>query len=176
MIRKVFKKSSRSSKFDEYIKKYNISTEFMAVNRKMVSRAMLVGFFIAFIPMPFQMVAVLAFLPFFRFNALIGMAIVWITNPFTMPFIYYIEYITGNALLMRKGIGNVELSMTWFSDNLDNIFVPLYTGALFYSVISALLFYYLINWLWIVSVRKDRDSKRSERGEIVSECTEGTSE
>ena len=162
MIRKVFKKSSRNRKFDEYIKKYKISTEFMAVNRKMVSRAMLVGFFIAFIPMPLQMLAVVAVLPFFRFNALIGIAIVWITNPITMPFIYYVEYLTGNVLLMQEGIADVELSMEWFSENLDNIFIPLYTGALFYSFVSAIFFYYLVNWLWIVSVRSDRSRKQDK--------------
>jgi uncharacterized protein len=161
MIRNIFKKTKKSNKFDEYIKKYNISTEFMSVNRKMVSRAMLVGFFIAFIPMPLQMVAVVAVLPFFRFNALIGIAIVWITNPITMPMIYYVEYLTGNVLLMREGIGEVEITLEWFSTHIDDIFIPLYTGALFYSTISALFFYYLVNWLWINSVRNERESKKS---------------
>jgi len=161
MIRNAFKKTKTSGKFDKYIKKYNISTEFMSVNRKMVSRAMLVGFFVAFIPMPMQMVAVLAFLPFFKFNALIGMAIVWITNPFTMPIIYYIEYLTGNALLMQESSIDIEITMEWFSEHLDDIFIPLYTGALFYSTISAIFFYYLVNWLWIISVRKEHRSKRS---------------
>jgi uncharacterized protein (DUF2062 family) len=161
MIRNIFKKTKKSNKFDEYIKKYNISTEFMSINRKMVSRAMLVGFFVAFIPMPMQMVAVLAFLPFFKFNALIGMAIVWITNPVTMPIIYYIEYLTGNFLLMQDSVHNVEISLEWFSTHLDDIFVPLYVGALFYSVISAIFFYYLVNWLWIVSVHKERNKKKS---------------
>ncbi|MEA3522891.1 MAG: DUF2062 domain-containing protein [Campylobacterota bacterium] len=161
MIRNIFKKTKKSNKFDKYIKKYNISTEFMSVNRKMVSRAALVGFFVAFIPMPLQMVAVIAVLPFFKFNALIGIAIVWITNPFTMPIIYYVEYITGNALLMRDSTLDIEISIKWFSENLDAIFIPLYTGALFYSTLSAIFFYYLVNWLWVVSVRKERKDKKS---------------
>ncbi len=160
MIRNVFKKSKKSNKFDEYIKKYNISIDFMHINRKMVTRAMLVGFFIAFIPMPMQMVAVLAFLPFFKFNALIGMAIVWVTNPVTMPIIYYIEYLTGNFILMRDDIKDVEITLEWFSEHLDDIFIPLYTGALFYSITSAIFFYYLVNWLWIVSVRKERENRK----------------
>jgi uncharacterized protein (DUF2062 family) len=127
----------------------------------MVSRAMLVGFFVAFIPMPMQMVAVLAFLPFFKFNALIGMAIVWITNPFTMPIIYYVEYLTGNMLLMQENSLDIKITMEWFSEHLDDIFIPLYTGALFYSTISAIFFYYLVNWLWIISVRKEYRSRRS---------------
>ncbi|MEA1920149.1 MAG: DUF2062 domain-containing protein [Campylobacterota bacterium] len=161
MIRNIFKKTKQSHKFKDYIEKYNISTEFLNVNRKMVSRAMLVGFFIAFIPMPLQMVAVLAVLPFFKFNALIGIAIVWITNPVTMPMIYYVEYITGNALLMQESLQGIEISVDWFLEHLDDIFIPLYVGALFYSTVSAIFFYYLVNWLWIVSVRKAHRSKKS---------------
>ncbi len=164
MIRKLFKKSKTSSKFDEYIKKYNIANEFLAVNRKMVSRAMLVGMFIAFIPMPLQMVAVVAVLPFFRFNALIGIAMVWITNPFTMPAIYYIEYITGNALLGQPNLHGIELTLEWFSTNLDAIFIPLYVGALFYSTLFAVLSYYLVNWLWIESVTKERENRKRDNG------------
>lgn len=161
MIRNIFKKTNKSHKFKDYIEKYNISTEFMTVNRKMVSRAMLVGFFIAFIPMPLQMVAVVAVLPFFKFNALIGIAIVWITNPITMPMIYYIEYLTGNVLLMRDGIDGIKITLEWFTAHIDDIFIPLYTGALFYSTISAVFFYYLVNWLWIHSVRSERQNRKS---------------
>ena len=159
MIRNIFKRTKKSDRFDEYIKKYNISMQFMSINRKMVSRAMLVGFFVAFIPMPMQMVAVLAVLPFFKFNALIGISLVWITNPVTMPIIYYVEYLTGNFILMRDDIQDVQITLEWFSENIDNIFIPLYTGALFYSTVSAIFFYYLVNWLWIVSVRKEQKSK-----------------
>jgi uncharacterized protein (DUF2062 family) len=121
----------------------------------------LVGFFVAFIPMPMQMVAVLAVLPFFKFNALIGISLVWITNPVTMPIIYYVEYLTGNFILMRDDIQDVQITLEWFSENIDNIFIPLYTGALFYSTVSAIFFYYLVNWLWIASVRKEQKSKNS---------------
>lgn len=162
MIRKIFKKNNGPTRFDQYIQKYNISAQFLAINRKMVSRAVLVGFFIAFIPMPLQMVAVVALLPFYRFNALIGIAIVWITNPLTMPAIYYVEYLTGNFLLMQPSLHNIELTLEWFSNNFDKIFVPLYVGALFYSVTFSIFFYYMINWLWIDSVYKERKKKKEE--------------
>ncbi|MBN2895493.1 MAG: DUF2062 domain-containing protein [Campylobacterales bacterium] len=161
MIRKIFKNNS-SRRFDEYIQKYKISTQFLAVNRKMVSRAVLIGFFIAFIPMPMQMVAVVALLPFFRFNALIAIAIVWITNPLTMPAIYYVEYLTGNFLLMQPGVHDIELSITWFSENIEEIFIPLYVGALFYSTLFSVGFYYLVNWLWIDSVQKERKNRKND--------------
>jgi len=162
MIRKVFKNKSSSPKLNALMKKYKIPPELLKVNRKMVSRAVLVGMFIAMIPMPMQMLAVVLVAPFFRFNVPIGVSLVWITNPFTMPVIYYVEYITGNFLLMQKGVHNIELTMGWFKDNIADIFIPLYVGTAFYSVVFSIGGYYLINWLWKLSVHNEK-KKREER-------------
>ena len=161
MIRKVFKKKKSNPKLDAIMKKYKIPRDLLSVNRKMVSRAILVGLFIAMIPMPLQMLAVVLISPFFRFNVPIGVSLVWITNPFTMPVIYYIEYMTGNFLLMREGVNDIELTMQWFTDNIGSIFVPLYVGTLFYSVVLSLGGYYLVNWLWILSVESARNEKKN---------------
>jgi len=159
MIRKVFKKNKSNPKLDAIMKRYKIPPELLSVNRKMVSRAILVGIFIAMIPMPMQMLAVILVAPFFRFNVPIGVSLVWITNPFTMPVIYYIEYLTGNFLLMQEGVQNIELTMDWFTQNIGDIFVPLYVGTAFYSVILSVGGYYLVNWLWILSVHKEKKDK-----------------
>ena len=163
MIRKVFKKNKSNPKLDAIMKKYKIPKDLLSVNRKMVSRAILVGLFIAMIPMPMQMLAVILIAPFFRFNVPIGVSLVWITNPFTMPVIYYIEYITGNFLLMREGISNIELTMQWFTDNIGSIFVPLYVGTLFYSVVLSVGGYYLVNWLWILSVEAANKKRKNNK-------------
>ena len=159
MIRKVFKKKKSNSKLDAILQKYKIPRELLSVNRKMVSRAMLVGLFIAMIPMPLQMLAVILFAPFFRFNVPLAISLVWITNPLTMPFIYYIEYITGNFLLMQEGIGTIELSLDWFENNIGDIFIPLYVGAFFYSVVFSIGGYYLVDKLWIASVNRAKKKK-----------------
>ncbi len=154
MIRKVFKKKRSNPKLDAIMKKYKIPRELLSINRKMVSRAILVGMFIAMIPMPMQMLAVILIVPFFRFNVPIGVSLVWITNPFTMPFIYYIEYITGNFLLMQEGVQDIQMTLEWFTNNIGDIFLPLYVGTLFYSVLLSVGGYYLVNLLWIASIRK----------------------
>ena len=162
MIRKVFKKKSSSPKLDALMKKYKIPKELLSVNRKMVARAVLVGMFIAMIPMPMQMLAVVLVAPFFRFNVPIGISLVWITNPFTMPIIYYVEYITGNFLLMREGVCEIELSMQWFTNNIADIFIPLYVGTAFYSVIFSITGYYFINWLWAYSVNREKKKRKKD--------------
>jgi uncharacterized protein (DUF2062 family) len=69
------------------------------------------------------------------------------------------EYQTGNFLLGREGIANIELTLDWFSQNWDNIIVPLYVGTIPYSLIFSSFIYYLINILWIKSVKNERFNK-----------------
>jgi len=161
MVRRVFKKSTKSSKLDALITKYKIPKEFLAINRKTVTKAVAIGAFVALIPMPMQMLLIVFLLPIFRFNAPIGLLMCWLSNPITMPFMYYIEYLTGNWLLMNKDSLNVELTLEWFKANLGNIFIPLYTGTLFYAVTISITLYFGINYLWARSVKKERDERKN---------------
>ena len=155
MIRRKLKNATKHPKITEFLNKYNIPLEYFSVNRKMVARGVALGLFIAFIPMPLQIVTIILIGSLFRFNVPIAAAMCLITNPFTMPPIYYIEYLTGSFLL---GIEpeTVKITVAWFTQNLSKIFIPLYTGALFYSTLLSLSSYYLINWLWRVSVKRSR--------------------
>jgi len=162
MIRRTLKKTSKSEKFKAFLKKYKVPREYLSTNRKMVSRAVFIGLFIAFIPMPFQMLLVLAFVPFLKFNVPIGLAMCWISNPFTMPPMYYIEYLTGSFFLGSE-VEPVVMTLDWFSENIDNIFIPLYMGTLFYSVIVSSLAYWAVNHFWHGSVHRDRKLHRHER-------------
>jgi uncharacterized protein (DUF2062 family) len=81
---------------------------------------------------------------------------VWLSNPLTMPFMYYMEYQTGNFLLGREELANIEPSLDWFSDNWDKIIYPLYVGTIPYSLLLSSSIYYIINLLWISSVKKER--------------------
>jgi uncharacterized protein (DUF2062 family) len=162
MLRKTLKKTSKHEKLKAFIKKYKIPPEYLSTNRKMISRAVFLGIFIAFIPMPMQMAAVLAFMPFFKFNVPIGLAMCWLSNPLTMPPMYYMEYLTGSFFLGIKP-EPVELTLKWFSENLDNIFIPLYFGTAMYSIVGSALAYWIVNYFWRDSVEKDRKKHRNDR-------------
>lgn len=162
MIRKTLKKTSKHKKLRDFIKKYKIPPEYLSTSRKMISRAVLIGLFIAFIPMPMQMAAVLLFVPFVKFNVPVALAMCWLSNPVTMPPMYYMEYLTGSFLLGIKP-EPVQMTLEWFKDNLDNIFVPLYFGTAVYSIFGSLLAYFAVNYFWKLSVRRDRKLHRNER-------------
>jgi len=155
MIRKTLKNTSKSEKFKALLKKYKIPQHYLSTNRRMVSKAVFLGLFIAFIPMPLQMLAVLAFMPILRFNVPIALAMCWVSNPFTMAPMYYMEYLTGSFFLGSE-ITPVVMTIEWFSENFDNIFIPLYVGTLFYSVAVSSLAYLAVNHFWHDSVHRDR--------------------
>ena len=155
MIRKIFKTKQSNNKIKDFIKKYKIPSEYLSINRKSISRGVLIGLFWGFIPMPMQMFAVLAVTPFIKFNIPIAISMVWLSNPLTMPFMYYMEYQTGNFILGYESFSDIKLTLDWFSDNWDKILTPLYIGTIPYSLGVSTLIYFLINKLWIDSVKKE---------------------
>ncbi|HIQ28030.1 MAG TPA: DUF2062 domain-containing protein [Sulfurovum sp.] len=164
MMRKFFrKKTSGRGKIDTFLDKYNLPRAYFNINRKMVTRGVFVGLFWGFIPMPMQMLAVVATTPFIRFNVPIAIAMVWLSNPFTMPPMYYIEYLTGNFILGHENIKDIELTLEWFSANIGDIFIPLYVGTAFYSIVVSTLIYFVLNWLWIKSVKEEKSEKEEKR-------------
>lgn len=162
MVRKNLKKIGKNEKIKSFIKKYKVPSEYLSTNRRMVSKAVFIGLFIAFIPMPMQMALVLAMIPFFKFNVPIALAMCWLSNPLTMPPMYYMEYMTGAFLLGSEPI-HVEMTLSWFSNNIDDIFIDLYTGTLFYSVIGSFSGFWLVNHFWKSSVHRDKNLHRKDR-------------
>lgn len=169
MIRKVFKKKrSDGNKVDAFLEKYNLPKAYLSVNRRMVTRGVSIGLFWAFIPMPMQMLAVMATTPFIRFNVPIAISMVWLSNPFTMPPMYYMEYLTGNFILGREGLDDIELTMQWFTENFDAILVPLYTGTAFYSIVVSSIVYIVLNRLWVRSVKSEQEEIKQIRKKRAS--------
>ncbi len=163
MIREFFKKiSTNNPKFNEFLDKYNLPKAYFAINRRAVTKGLLVGLFWGFIPMPFQMLGVIATTPFMKFNVPIALATVWLSNPITYPPLWYLEYLTGNLILGKEGLDNIELTMQWFQEHWNDIVVPLYVGTAFYSTVVAYLIYLLVNWLWIKSVNKANKKRNSK--------------
>jgi uncharacterized protein (DUF2062 family) len=166
MIRKVFKKkTSEKGKLDAFLDKYKLPKSFFGINRRSVTRGIGVGLFWGFIPMPMQMLAVIASTPFFKFNVPIAISMVWLSNPFTMPPMYYMEYLTGNFILGYEGIHDIELTLEWFKANIDDIFIPLYVGTAFYSIVVTGVIYLILNRLWVNSVHSEKKEKIKHRKE-----------
>ena len=137
------------------------------MNRRSVSGAFAVGLFWAMIPIPMQMVAAAVSAILARVNLPISVALVWLTNPLTMPPIFYFNYLVGTWILgAPPGVGEFHMTLEWFSAQLHAIWLPLYFGSFVVGVISGLLGYVLIRgyWRWhIVQQYRRRALRRSAR-------------
>jgi len=134
------------------------------MTRKSVSRAFAVGIFCAFLPIPMQMLvaAILALIA--RSNLPISVGLVWLTNPLTMPPIFYGAYLVGAALLGGADPSiEFELSMEWLSESISYIWWPLLLGSLVCGVIGATCSYFAIRSFWAWSVGKSWEARRRER-------------
>lgn len=159
MIRKVFKNNRSPGRFDAFLQRYNLPRELFSTNRRTVTKALLVGLFIALIPMPGQMAAVVFLAPLFRYNVVLSLVMVWLTNPVTMPFIYYAEYEIGVRMLMLDGANGSELSLEWFTRNFEHIVLPLYAGAIVLASVVSVAAYFTVNWFWVRSVKKEQERR-----------------
>lgn len=131
------------------------------INRHCVARAFLVGIWFCFIPMPFQMLAAALFAIWFNANLPLSVVLVWISNPVTMPPLFYFNYKIGAWVLDRPVLDfEFELSWAWISERLLDIGIPLYLGSLIVATVSACLAYLIIQFLWRRKIRSDWRSRR----------------
>ncbi len=131
------------------------------ITRYTASMAFFVGLFVAFMPLPGQMVLA-AFLAFrLRCNLPISIGLVWITNPLTMPAIYFLSYKVG-ALIIDVPVQAIEfeLSIAWLFGELQEIWRPFLLGCLICGFFFGALGYFIISLLWRMRVaRRWRERK-----------------
>ncbi len=121
------------------------------LNRRSASGAFAVGLFMAFVPVPFQMLLAAAGAILFRVNLPLSAALVWITNPLTMAPIFYFSYLLGAWLLGTPPHGegfHFTLSYEWLVNELGVFWQPFLLGCFVSGALSALLGYLTIRGLW----------------------------
>ena len=137
------------------------------LNRRSVSSAFAVGLFMAWVPVPFQMILAAAAAIFVRCNLPIAVGLVWITNPVTMPPFFFFAYKVGTWILGTP-IREVKfaLSLEWLTSELTAIWEPFLLGCFVCGVVSAAVGYGVIRLLWrlhILSHIKERKLRFAAR-------------
>jgi len=124
-----------------------------SLNRRSAPAAFAIGLFVAWIPMPFQMVLAAALAIIFNCNLPIAVALVWITNPITMPFMFYAAYLLGTKLLnLPMQNFTFEANWQWIEASVSTIGPPFLLGCIVLGTIFALIGYFLIKGLWTYSI------------------------
>ena len=133
-------------------------------NRHSVSYAALVGLFCCFLPMPFQMIPATLLSLWVRCNIPLAIALVWVSNPITMPPMMYFAYRIGVFLLgPPKNVDSATLTWHWFSSQFANIWQPLLLGALICGITSGTLAFVAIRLYWRWRVGRDWNVRKLKR-------------
>jgi uncharacterized protein (DUF2062 family) len=131
------------------------------LNRHSVAKAFAVGLFFAFIPVPFQMVLAAGAAIIFHANLPLSIALVWLTNPLTMPAIFYFCYIVGTWILgVPEQDFSFQASWQWVVDSLSTIGPAFLLGCGVLAVIFSILGYIGIQGLWRYSVIKEWNKRK----------------
>jgi uncharacterized protein (DUF2062 family) len=108
-----------------------------------------VGAFFAFVPFPWQMLLAAATATWLRFNLPVAVAMVWITNPLTVPPIAFANYHFGVWLLGRSPESwTFEPSLDWLLQQADTVGLPLLVGSMATAVVAGLLTFCVAHLLW----------------------------
>lgn len=100
-----------------------------------------------------------------RVNLVLAVAAVWITNPITMPPIYYFCYQLGAWLLGQRAPNlPFEPSLQWFWQELNWIWQPFLLGSLVCGIVASLTGYVSVQLLWRLYVVQAMRSRRLRRG------------
>ena len=134
------------------------------LNRRSVSGAFSVGLLMAFVPVPFQMVLAAIGAIVMRVNLPIAVALVWVTNPFTMPPIFYFAYKVGTWILQTP-LQNIqfELSTQWLMEELGVIWQPFLLGCFVCGVTLAVVGNASIRLFWRLHVSRSWRKRQQDR-------------
>ncbi len=145
------------------------------LNRRSASGAFAVGLFMAFVPLPTQMVLAAAAAILFRVNLPISVVLVWLTNPVTIPPMFYFAYLVGTWIMgepVHMDQNAFQLSYEWLKTELAAIWQPFLLGCFVTGSVSALIGYSTIRGLWrlhLVRHYQERKLRRQQRAAAKKE-------
>jgi uncharacterized protein (DUF2062 family) len=137
------------------------------LNRHSVAKAFAIGLFCAWLPLPFQTIIAATLAVYFSAHLPLSVVLVFITNPITIPPMFYFAYWLGNKLLLREVDNfNFELSWEWLMTGMLQVWQPLFFGSLILGIVSSIVGYIAIHVLWRHNIHcrwKERKAHRRLR-------------
>lgn len=134
------------------------------MNRYSVSAAVFIASLIAFIPLPIHIVTVVLAAIWWRANLPIAFAVIWISNPLTIPAQFFMAYEVGAWLLNHPPQDFAfELSLDWLRSEFDYIWQPLLLGCAVCGLATAFVAAGAVRVFWraqVVARWKARQRRR----------------
>ncbi|CAG9296624.1 DUF2062 domain-containing protein [Celerinatantimonas diazotrophica] len=131
------------------------------LTRRSAAGAFAVGLFMAFVPLPSQMIMAAALAVLFRVNLPLSVALVWVSNPLTMPPLFYFCYRVGAYILQTPAEAfHFELTWQWVIETMSRIGPPFLLGCLVCGIFFSLVGYLSISQLWRYSTIRRYQNRR----------------
>lgn len=133
-------------------------------NRRAIALGVAIGFFFGSFPIAGQMLLAAVVAVMWQANMPIAVVATWISNPFTMPFLYTANYYLGAWLLKQPTVKMDDFH--WSAEALlalgGNILVPLFFGSLVVAVTLFAVGFFVTRIAWrlhIISYIKSRKKR-----------------
>jgi len=142
------------------------------INRRSFSGAIAVGVFCAFMPIPFQMLLAAIAAVALRVNILIAVPMVWISNPITIPPMFYFCYSVGAWILGTETHDFMfQLSFDWLLSKILDIWQPLLLGSLIVATISSVSSLLVAQLFWRYHIWTRIKNRRKRRRKTKPQST-----
>lgn len=122
--------------------------------RRRVVLGFALGLFVAWIPLPMQMLIAAVLAVLFRLNLPVAVGAVWLTNPLTAVPMFYAAFRLGQWILTDHLPVATEPDWHGLWEIIEHAWEPFLLGCLVLGSVSALLGFLLINTLYWISVRR----------------------
>lgn len=131
------------------------------LNRRSAAGAFAVGLFMAWVPLPCQMLLAAGAAIAWGANLPIAVALVWLTNPLTMAPLFYLAYQCGARILGMPPVEfQPELSWHWLLSVMTTIGWPFLLGSAVLAVVSGGVGYLGIEGMWRLAILRKLRQRR----------------
>ena len=121
-------------------------------NRRTIAKGLAIGLFVAFIPLPCQMLLAGIGAAWSNSNLPVSVAAVWLTNPLTMPPLFYLAFRVGATVLGHE----MHIPQQWNAHEIwmatSQFMGTFLAGCLITGLAAALLGYLGVHIVWRVRI------------------------
>ncbi len=130
-------------------------------NRRNVSKGVSIGLFVGYTPIIGHMLLAAFLAIVFRANLPLSVLFVWISNPFTIPPMFYFAYRLG-AYVLHHPVQPFHFEMTWhwFVKQINDIYPPLLLGSILCGLTLSFLGFVVTRLYWRWRIVKHLKKRR----------------
>jgi uncharacterized protein len=143
------------------------------LNRRSAAGAFGVGLFVAILPPVGHMLTAAGLAILLRVNLPLSVALVWVSNPLTIPPISYIAYALGSLVMGERPKG-FDLHFWIEPHNWLHVLAPFLLGSVLFGLALGVAGYFTVQLLWRRNLRRQIERRRQRYREMASAAASGS--